>query len=238
MTDPSAPPAFEPLNALERLLVAAATGGAEQRAAFEAALPDHPLWAVPMPRANDADDVLRLRTVTAKEGGRPATALFTAAERAAEVMGPDADAVSWPGRDLLQTVRQNPAVLNPGQLYGVRWGPDAIAALLGQPNPAPRDRAPTELARPADTPEGLVANLSRELATEPAIKAAWLALGRWADGEQGFFLDIRAVPTDNPIPALITRALEGVTLDARLDVVVGAPAEAPGVGLEIVPARD
>lgn len=50
-TDAAAParPAFEPLNELERLLIAASTGGAGERAVFEAALPGAELWAVPIP---------------------------------------------------------------------------------------------------------------------------------------------------------------------------------------------
>ncbi|GAA0868621.1 hypothetical protein GCM10009116_06170 [Brevundimonas basaltis] len=234
MTDAAARPPFEPLNDLERLLMAAASGGAEERAAFQAAVPDHPLWAVRAP-GEVADDVLRLRSV-AQPGGPAATALFTAAERASAVMGEAADPVAFPGRDLLEAIRANPAVLNPGHGYGVRWSPDAMASLIGRPNPLPADRYPTEVARPADTPPGLVEALTREFSAAPAVKAVWLALARWRDGEQGFLLDIRA-DGDAAVPVLMERALKDLTLDARLDVVVGSPAEAPGVGLEIVAPR-
>lgn len=234
MTATPARPPFEPLNDLERLLMAAASGGADERAAFEAAAPAAELWVVPTP-GETARDTLRLRTVA--QDGRPATAVFTARERAIQSLGPDAEPLSYPGRVLLETIRENPAVLNPGHGYGARWSPDAIAALIGRPNPAARERYPTHVARPASTPPGLVDNLTRELTAEPAIKAAWLALARWSDGEQGFLLDIRLAPGEAVIPVLINRALEGVTLDARLDVVTGSPDEAPGAGLEIVPAR-
>ena len=239
MTAPaSARPAFEPLNDLERLLMAAASGGADQRAAFEAAVAEAPLWVVPA--AHDgpgeaAADVLRLRTVA--QDGRPATAVFTAAERATQVIGPDAAPVSFPGRVLLETIRENPAVLNPGHGYGARWSPDAMAALIGRPNPAAADRHPTHVARPAETPPGLVEALTRELSAEPAVKAAWLALARWRDGEEGFLLDVRADAGEAAVPVLMNRALAGLELDARLDVVVGSPAGAPGAGLEIVAPR-
>lgn len=233
---PAARPAFEPLNALEQLLVAAARGGADQRAAFEAAVPDHPLWAVQLAAPGGAADVVRLRTETGPDG-RPATAVFTARERALEALGPDADAVSWPGRDLLAAIQENPAVLNPGLGYGVRWDAAAIAGLLGRPTPPRRERMPTLVAAPAETPEGLVAGLSAAFAAEPAIKAAWLALAHWADGEQGFLLDVRTASPEVSVPVLMNRALAGVALDARLDVVVGSPAEAPGKGLEIVAPR-
>lgn len=233
MTD-SPRPAFEPLNELERMLMAAASGGPDQRAAFEAAVPDARLWVVPAP-GETAADTLRLRTVVLD--GRAATAVFTARERAQQSIGPEAEPLAFDGRALLETIRENPAVLNPGHGYGARWSPDVMAALIGRPNPARADRYPTEVAKPAETPDGLVEALTREFAAEPAVRAAWLALARWNDGAEGFLLDVRATPGEAAVPALMNRALAGLTLDARLDVVVGSPAEAPGAGLEIVAPR-
>jgi len=235
MTDtaPARPP-FEPLNDLERLLMAAASGGPEQRAAFEAAAPDAELWVVPAPGETDPD-VLRLRTVAINGGA--ATAVFTARERAIQSVGADAEPVAFNGRALLETIRENPAVLNPGHGYGARWSPDAMAALIGRPNPAPRDRVPTQVATPASTPPGLVEALTRELSAAPAIKAAWLALARWNDGEEGFLLDLRGAAQEAAVPALMNRALAGLTLDTRLDVVLGSPDQPPGAGLEIVAPR-
>ena len=235
MTDsaPAAQPAFEPLNDLERLLMAAASGGTAERAAFETAVPDAALWVVPA-AGESAPDVLRLRTVALE--GRPATAVFTARERALRSI-PDGEPVAYPGRALLEAIRANPAVLNPGHGYGVRWSPDAMADLIGRPNPLPAERYPTQVARPADTPPGLVEALTRELSADPAVKAAWLALARWNDGEEGFLLDLRGAPDAVAVPVLMNRALQGLTLDARLDVVLGAPDQPAGVGLDIVPAR-
>lgn len=235
MTD-AARPVFEPLNDLERLLMAATSGGPEQRAAFEAAVVEQPLWAVLADGARPEDDVIRLRSVALKDS-RPATALFTARERAEQVMGPDAEPATWPGRVLIGMIRENPAVLNPGHGYGVRWGPDALAALLGAPNPERGQRMPTQVADPAETPEGLVEALTRELTAEPAVRGAWLALARWADGEQGFLLDVRAAPGESFLQPVMNRALDGLELDARLDVVIGSPQEGPGAGLAIVAPR-
>ena len=235
MTAPApARPAFEPLNDLERLLMAAASGGPEQRAAFEAAVVEADLWVVPAP-GETAADVLRLRTV--EQDGRAAAAVFTARERATQSMGPGVEPTAFPGRALLEAIRENPAVLNPGHGYGARWSPDAMASLIGRPNPLPADRAPVAVARPADTPPGLVEALTRELTADPAIKAAWLALARWRDGEEGFLLDLRGAPDEAAVPVLMGRALAGLTLDARLDVVLGGPDQPPGVGLEIVALR-
>jgi hypothetical protein len=236
MTD-SAAPAFSPLNDLETLLMAASSGGAEARAAFEAAVPKARLWAVV--GEEDADrDTLRLRTVTPRDG-HAATALFTAKERALAVFGEDAPARAFDGRALLEAIRVNPAMLNPGQPYGVSWPPTALSAMIGASLPAEGERWPTHLARPKETPDGLVEGLKREFAADPSIKAAWLALARWSDGsDTGFYLDVRMPQGEAHLPAVMDRALAGVVLDARLDVGVKSPEAPVGIGLEIVAPRD
>lgn len=232
---PSVP--FSPLNDLEVLLMAASSGGAEERAAFEAAVPGAKLWAV-VAEDDAVRDTLRLRTVTPKDG-RPATAIFTARERALAVFGEDAAAEAFDGRALLEVIRVNPAVLNPGQPYGVSWPPAALSAMVGAPLPPPDARWPTHLAKPKETPEGLVEGLTRAFAADPAVKAAWLALARWSDSEAvGFYLDVRMPEGEAQLPGLMERALAGVTLDARLDVGVRAPDSPAGIGLEIVAPRD
>lgn len=238
MTDAAASdrPAFEPLNDLERLLMAAASGGADERAAFEAAVPDADLWVVPA-AGETGPDVMRLRTVVQGEAGRPFTAVFTARERALQSLGAGVEPVSYGGRILLEAIRENPAILNPGHGFGVRWSLEAMSALIGRPVPPVRDRYPTEVAVPASTPPGLVEALTRELPAAPGVKAAWLALARWSDGDEGFLLDLRAEPGGVHVQVLMNRVLAGVTLDARLDVVVGPPEAAPGAGLEIVAPR-
>ena len=230
-------PAFSPLNDLEVLLMAASSGGADERAAFEAAVPTSKLWAV-VADEDAATDTLRLRTVTPKDG-RPATAIFTAKERALAVFGEDAAAEAFDGRALLEVIRVNPAVLNPGQPYGVSWPPAALSAMVGAPLPPPDARWPTHLAMPKETPEGLVEGLKREFAADPSVKAAWLALARWSDSEEaGFYLDVRMPAGEAQLPGLMERALKDVGLDARLDAGVRAPEAPAGIGLEIVAPRD
>lgn len=230
-------PAFSPLNELESLLMVAASGGAEERAAFEAAVPNAKLWAV-VSEEDPKAETLRLRTVTPKSGP-PATAIFTARERALAVFGDDANAQAFDGRALIETIRVNAAVLNPGHPYGVSWPPVALSALIGQTVPDAQSRYPTHLAKPKTTPEGLIEGLTRELGTAPMVKAAWLALARWSDSEDtGFYLDVRMPPGEAHLPALMDKALQGVTLDARLDVGVRPPEAPVGIGLEIVAPRD
>lgn len=224
---------FEPQNELERLLSAATSGGTAERAAFEQALMTHPLWAALTPEPGDAEDVIRLRSVTQSDG-KTATALFTSRERVVATCGAEVEPRSWPGRALLETVRRNPVILNAGHGLGVRWTPDSLNRLLTQGRTRPM---PTDMAVPTDLPAGLVEGLTRELTAEPTIRAVWLAAARWEGGENGFVLDLRADPSEVAIPALINRALEGVPLDRRLDVVVGSPAEPDGKGLAVVGRR-
>lgn len=231
------PAPFMPLNPLERLLMAAASGGDDAKKAFEAALLTEPLYAA-TPDGDDAGDVVTLLSVEHR-GALRATALFTAAERAASVFGPKVRTVSWPGRELLTTVAENPAVLNPGQPYGVAWGPEAINTLIGAPNVPQEARMPTSLAVPANPPAGMVEGLKTVLGAEPGIQAAWLALAKWMDDDQpGFHLDVRVRDGGPYVPALINKALAGVNLtNVRFDVIALSPSERPGIGLEIVPRR-
>lgn len=233
----AAPTPFMPVNPLERLLMAAASGGADERKAFETALLTEPLYAA-TPDKDEAGDTLTLLSVEHR-GPLRATALFTAAERAATVFGPRVRTVSWPGRTLLEMVAENPAVLNPGQPYGVAWAPEAINALVKPWTPPMEARMPTSLAVPANPPKGMVEGLQRVLGAEPGIQAAWLALARWMDDEQpGFHLDVRVRDGGPYVPALVNKALEGVDIaDVRFDVIALSPSDRPGIGLEIVPRR-
>lgn len=233
----AAAPDFTPLNDLERLLVAATGGGADARKEFEAAVLAHDLWAGVPAGADPAGDPLTLVTGRGQDGS-VATALFTARERVAATL-PEATPVSFAGRDLLTSVMGRDAVLNPGHGHGVKWSSAAIGALLGMTAPGPRARTPVAVAVPGTTPAGLVEGLTRDLGAAAAVKGAWLALARWADGpEVGFLLDVRMAPEDaGTLPALMEAALKDVTLDARLDVVTRRPGEAAGAGLELIAPR-
>lgn len=226
-------PAFTPANALERLLMAA-SGGDDGRAAFEAAVVDSELWVAIPAGADPAGETLTFLTVTPPDG-RPATAVFTARERV-EAAFPQAQPVGFGGRDLLAVIQVNPAVLNPGSPYGARWTPPMMAAMLGQP--APAATRPDYLAMPAVLPSGLVEGLTRELGGDPAVRGAWLALARWQDQpEPGFLLQVSVDDGAAHLPALMSRAMAGVELDARLDVVTRVGGDQPGEGLELVALR-
>ncbi|MBX9575468.1 MAG: SseB family protein [Caulobacteraceae bacterium] len=228
---------FTPLNDLERLLVAATGGDAEARRAFEAAVLEHDLWAAVPAGADPAADPMTLVTGRAKDG-TPATALFTARERA-EATLPEATAVGFPGRDLLTSVMGRDAVLNPGHGHGVKWSSAAIRTLLGLETLGEGMRTPVAVARPKETPKGLVEGVTRVLGAAPQVKGAWLALARWADADlPGFLLDVRIAPEHaGGLQSLLEAALAEVELDACLDVVTRRPGEAAGAGLELIAPR-
>src|SRR4051794_11923246 len=114
---------FEPLNALERALMAAATDPAA-RQAFTRALLESDLFISPAgePPADGGIDQLAISRL--EQGETPC--VFTARERLAEVLGPDAAVRGMPGRELLPQLRVRGAHINPNLDYGVVYSPADI----------------------------------------------------------------------------------------------------------------
>lgn len=245
MTD-AGPPPFEPLNMVERQLVAAATGGPEQQKAFERFILDETLYAatpdMPVEEtvALSQGESLKLLNVSLNDG-RQAAALFTAPERVAEAFG-EIGYVGIQGRVLFEMIRATPAVLNPGQTYGVVWEPEAMAAMLG----LPVERVVTKdtqvmLGSPANPPVELIARLKSAFATVPQVEAAWLALAVWPeDGTRTWYLDVRTASADHePIRRALPEAVEGAdTQGQSLDMVINPSGQPDGSGIVIVePSR-
>ena len=128
--------AFEPFNALERLLLAAANKEPGALAAFQAGLLKHDLYAAtpkPMPvGALGAGDQVDLITVDA--GGMRGIALFTSLERLVDSF-PQAGYVQSKGAALLGLVRDKGVVLNFNQPHVIAWTPDAIGRVLDAGKP-------------------------------------------------------------------------------------------------------
>jgi hypothetical protein len=127
---------FIPVNELENLLWAAATGGADQGARFQAALLESDLYAAtpkPMPAgALGPNDQVDLITVDA--GGVRGVALFTSLERLVDTF-PNAGYVQSKGSALLGLVRAQGVVLNFRQPHAVAWSAEAIGKLLDATRP-------------------------------------------------------------------------------------------------------
>lgn len=232
---------FEPLNDLERLLMRAAVEE-DQRPAFTRALLDAPLYAVspdPLPEGDQvllAEARVSLAMVPLENGGA-ATAVFTAPERVGQVYGPEAHALGMRGADLIAMVAERPLLLNPGLSYGVLWGPEDLAMLLGRPVSRTLGvDTQVLLGSPAERPDDLIMRLAEAFQPEPGVAGAWLALAHWPEqNEQAWYLDLRSSLPAERINALLARAVDGADLRGRhLDMRISPPGGEPGVGIPVV----
>jgi hypothetical protein len=237
----TAAPSFDPLNELERLLMRAATEP-EARPQFTRALLEAQLYAVSPDVLPEGDQVLLAEAqvslaMVPLENGGAATAVFTAAQRVAQVYGPDAHALGMAGRDLIALVAERPMLLNPGLSYGVLWGPDDLAMLLGRPMSRTLGEDTTVLlGSPSERPDDLVMRLAEVFQPEAAIEAAWLALAQWpAEDEFAWYLDIRTTLAAERINAMLATAVEGADLKGKhLDMRISPPGGEAGTGIPVV----
>lgn len=247
MTDAAAH-LFRPANPLEERLVAASRGDPAAQAAFAHSLPDETLYVGTPDKVPEgilqASTPMRVLSIELKDGRR-ATAVFTAPERMLAAFGEGVGCLALPGRTLFEMIRADPAVLNPGQPYGVMWEPASLDALAGlparQPAAAPQPATGAEepqvlLGAPAEIPTELMARLKTLLDPLPQVRAAWLALAYWPGATSTVWhLDVRCDGDAEPI----RRALAAGPLptDRRLELVLNAPGGEDGVGLPVVTLR-
>jgi len=237
------PSTFEPANMVERQLVAAATGDTQAQKAFErfildellfVATPDAP--AEEGSRVLEADTTVNILNATLTDG-RQAAAVFTSPQRVYEAFG-EVGYMALPGRALFEIIRAGPAVLNPGQIYGVVWEPDAMSAMLGLPvQRVVQKDTRLMLGSPAEPPIDLIGRLKDAFSGVPSVQAAWLGLAMWPEDQtQSWYLDVR---TDSPDREAIQRALaaaiDGADLKGSpIDMIVKPVREAEGVGIAII----
>jgi hypothetical protein len=237
-------PAFEPLNALEGLLMRAATEP-DQRRAFTEALLTEQLYVVTPDDRPDGDQVLGADTrislaMVPLEDGGAATAVFTAAERVAQIYGVGSRYIALKGRDLIEMVSANPMLLNPGLAYGVLWSPDDLAMLLGKPvEHEVGEDTQLMLGTPAQRPDQLIMRLAEAFHPEAGVEAVWLALAQWPGREDfAWYLDVRSDLPRDRLRDLLTRALDGADLRGlHLDMSVQPTGGAPGTGIAVVEPR-
>ena len=127
---------FIPQNELENLLWAAATGGADQGARFQAAMLEHDLYAAtPKPLMHGTlDGMEKVDLITVDAGGVRGIAVFTSLERLADSF-PKAGYVQTNGRALLEVIRHQGVVLNFNQPHAVAWSAEAIGRVLDAAGP-------------------------------------------------------------------------------------------------------
>ncbi len=236
------PGTFEPVNRVEEQLVAAATGDAAQQKAFERFILDETLYAA-TPEARpegsfvaEAGTSLDLITISLDDG-RIATPVFTSPHRIYETFG-DVGSVGIQGRVLFEMIRANPALLNPGQAYGVLWEPETLSGLIGLPvERVLKEATQISLGSPAEPPHDLIQRLGTALSAVPQVQAAWLALAVWPDTqEEAWYLDVRtASPDHEPIRRALPPAVEGADMQGRfLDMVINPAGQGDGIGIPIV----
>lgn len=242
----AAPPPlpFVPLNDLEALLVRAASD-ADQRPAFTRALLEAQLYAITPDAGPEGERIAPADTrislvMVALEDGSAATAVFTAAERVAQVHGAGTHYIGMLGRDLLGMVAERPVLLNPGLSYGVLWGPEELAMLLGRPVSRTIEHETTVmLGTPSERPDDLIMRLAEAFHPERGVQAAWLALAQWPEqNEFAWYLDLRSDLPHDRLNTLLARALDGADLVGKhLDMRVSPPGGEPGAGIAVVEPR-
>lgn len=196
---------FEPLNTLERLLIAAATDPGA-RAAFIQAFLESEVYLSPAAEP-PTDGSLGEFVVSYLESGEQAAALFTARERLAEVVGPDARVWAWNGRAVFEALRGKAIHLNPNLTPQVIWSAADIAEILdGRSTVQVPAGAQMLLSHPAVKPDALIAALKSALGSLSAVKGAWM-LQADRGAQRSWLLGVRHSGPWSDIDHAITGAL-------------------------------
>lgn len=234
---------FQPLNDIERLLVLAA-GNPARRPEFKDALLTSDLYAA-TPDGPDvaescslqAGEKLKILNVTGPSGAL-VPAVFTSQARIAQVFGPGHGFLRINGEELLALFTGSGVFLNPGLSYGVFWNAEDLAALLGKMlERTLQEDTRVFLGVPAEPPDALIRYLQTELAREPIVKEAWLALAHWPNtSERSWYLDVRSdAPTDDT-RGVMAKVLKGTSFDRYpIDLSVNRLDVAARQGIRIKP---
>lgn len=176
--------AFEPLNELERLLVAAAGEPAARPAFYRALLEDELLVVTEGPapaeesrRVLEADRAFR---VLMDLEGRPHAPIFTSKERVAAVVTSEVAYMAMKGRDLFTTMRGSDFILNPGSDYAkLFWANEVEAMLDGSIFESSRQidvgRKEILLGQPSVYPHHLTDAFARAFRGVRDVRAAYVA---------------------------------------------------------------
>ncbi len=243
VTDAS-PLAFVPNNMVEQQLVAAANGDLDQQKAFERFILDETLYvATPEVPAEETvtfsqGESIRLLNVP-MDDGRQAAAVFTSPQRVAEAFG-EVGYIGIEGRILFEMIRATPAVLNPGQAYGVVWEPESLHAMIGLPiQRVVEKETEVMLGSPSEVPTELLDRLKTAFEPLVEVQAAWLALAFWPEASNhAWYLEVRSDGDHEPIRRALAAALAEVRLgDKPLDMIINAPGPKEGAGLVVVAPR-
>jgi hypothetical protein len=207
---------FEPLNALERTLIAAATDPSA-RPAFIQAMLDAELYVSPAGEVQPGGPIGPMVVVYLQPGRVQAAALFTAPERLHEIVGAEARCLGRTGRSLLEELGDAPIQVNPNLVPSVIWSVEDIAEILGHSRTV-QIPAGTQilLSHPAQLPSALIAALASGLGALGAVKGAWLLQAQRAGQAQpSWLLGVDHTGSWSVVDAAITQAIAGVDLAGR-----------------------
>ena len=237
--------AFQPHNDIEQLLMEAAVDE-DARPRFQRAVLGADLYAATpaVPELTERrivseGELFQFLTVPGPAGA-PITAIFTAQERIVEVFGMGVGFVGMRGEDLLSTIADQGAWLNPGFPYSVYWTSDQIGGMLGKPVPRVVEKATQVLlGTPADPPVALVNSLKAVLGRDSRIAEAWFALANCPeDGKSSWYLDIRTDAPRTAVQELLAETFRHADYAGRpLDMIVNKPGGGAGTGIRIAPLQ-
>ncbi|HEU0162466.1 MAG TPA: enhanced serine sensitivity protein SseB C-terminal domain-containing protein [Rhizomicrobium sp.] len=121
----------------------------------------------------------RLNLVTGEQDGRKYLPVFSSIARMQEYIKEDSKYLSMVGRDLFDTTRGAPLILNPASEYGKQLAPHEIAQLL-DPGSAPRSEPMVKMGE-ADYPQDIVDTLTGVFRAHAGVKAAYMIRVTFAD---------------------------------------------------------
>jgi hypothetical protein len=237
---------FIPNNALESLLVAAATDPSLRTAFNRQLLREDLLVATPEPpteaghRVLEKDEVLSIMNVGSADGS-VFPAIFSSEERLAECFGTGTAFAAMQGAVLLEIVQKSGAVLNPASAYGVQWSSSDLAAILGKPvRRVVQKETQVTLGEPAQLPDQLIATLRRALDADARVQEAWLALAHWPETDDwSWYLDVRSSGTSDEISPSLGEVCRPEILEGKpIDIVVNSPIGPSGVGIRLKPSTN
>ena len=177
--------AFKPENDLEAALVHAVQDPAAAAEFYRLLLETDLLVLGTAEGREEASDKFsldsgsRLNLVTGEQDGHKYLPVFSSIARMQDYIKEDSKYLSMKGRDLFETTRGAPLILNPASEYGKQLAPHEIAQLLA-PGSAPRSEPMVKIGE-ADYPQDLVDTLTGVFRAHAGVKAAHMIRVTFAD---------------------------------------------------------
>jgi hypothetical protein len=218
---------FEPENPLEKALVRA-TGDVSTRPEFYRLLMASNIFAIgkvgrTVPRDTPArlDKSDRLSLATVRSGDRSCHPAFTSLTRLDAFLTEKRDSFCLVGRDLFETTRGAPFVLNPGSQYGKLLEPDELAYWLDQLVGRRLKNAPEAIVAPPQKHPVVLAKALGVLFVNRQVSTARLA-------------EIRRAGAVDPARLVLAVECDGNWRKLAREIGEAVEAAAPGLGIELV----